>query len=142
LGALANAGGLSVSARSVGLQLGPAIGGAAAGQQQPAAGSSNPQFLSSLSSSLALHGIEQIEHEGWLYKVRVGNATVNNISHSFCTRSQVGQRVKTLRKRWYYLQQNFLYWYSNHTEGEPRGVLFLEGSYVKRTLTPSDVISI
>jgi calcium/calmodulin-dependent protein kinase I len=52
-----------------------------------------------------------MEHEGWLYKV--------------------GARVKTFRRRWYWLQHNLLWWYSAREEGQPRGALFLEGSYAK-----------
>jgi serine/threonine protein kinase len=68
--------------------------------------------------ALAMHGAPLIEHEGWLYKM---------------DKKREGHH----KKRWYYLQQNFLYWYSTHLEGEPRGVLFLEGSYVKLVSEPA-----
>lgn len=56
-------------------------------------------------------GVSMLEYDGVLWKV--------------------SGAARALRRRRYYLQQNFLYWYSAHSEGEPRGVLYLEGSYVK-----------
>ena len=61
--------------------------------------------------SLTLHGCDMLEKSGPLYKV--------------------GARFKQLTKRWYYLEQNFLYWYTRQKDSTPRGVLFLEDSYVK-----------
>jgi serine/threonine protein kinase len=82
---------------------------------------------------LAMHGDESamVEHEGYLLKK--------------------GARTGIMTKRWYFLQQNFLYWYSKRERGpgdgkaapggrdgvsraphrHPKGVLFLEDSYVR-----------
>jgi len=62
-------------------------------------------------STMKANGTSMLEYDGLLWKV--------------------GGAARTLRRRRYYLQQNFLYWYSAHSEGEPRGVLYLEGSYVR-----------
>jgi len=46
------------------------------------------------------------------------------------TLPQAGRTARTLRRRWYYLQQNVIYWFSNHTDRHPKGALFIEGSHV------------
>lgn len=71
-----------------------------------------------LASTSAL-AAEVIEHEGWLWKV--------------------GARLRTFRRRFYFLSTSFLYWYSSRQEGQPRGVLFLEGSTVRAVDDPSYV---
>ena len=60
--------------------------------------------------TLAMHGAEMLEHEGELWKK--------------------GRRTGAMTRRWYYLCQNFLYWYKDQETHIPKGSLFLEGSYV------------
>ena len=63
--------------------------------------------------SLYQHGFGVLEREGWMHKV--------------------GRTVKVMKRRWYYLQHNFLYWYSRpKSNAKPLGVAFIEGSYVSR----------
>eukprot|EP01138_Halocafeteria_seosinensis_P010784 gb/GECG01011014.1/.p1 GENE.gb/GECG01011014.1/~~gb/GECG01011014.1/.p1 ORF type:complete len:1451 (+),score=219.92 gb/GECG01011014.1/:1-4353(+) len=76
-----------------------------------AANTSHMRLGAGAARSLTLHGCDMLEKSGALYKV--------------------GARFRKLTKRWYYLEQNFLYWYTRQKDSTPRGVLFLEDSYVK-----------
>lgn len=59
--------------------------------------------------------------------------------HDNCLRGYLCKRTADSARwqlRWFVLYQNLLFYYESDSAAKPSGVLFLEGSYCERLLTP------
>ncbi|KAH7961497.1 hypothetical protein HPB52_009450 [Rhipicephalus sanguineus] len=75
--------------------------------------------------------------------LRMNDAQLLSLSekalHDNCLRGYLCKRTADSARwqlRWFVLYQNLLFYYENDTTTRPSGVLFLEGSYCERLLTP------
>ncbi|KAH8042512.1 hypothetical protein HPB51_023840 [Rhipicephalus microplus] len=75
--------------------------------------------------------------------LRMNDAQLLSLSekalHDNCLRGYLCKRTADSARwqlRWFVLYQNLLFYYENDSTTRPSGVLFLEGSYCERLLTP------